>query len=263
LALLRDLTAQGHSIGLVAALPIDALESMLEKGRMNPSASSNRPERIVRGGDTVAVMLEKCLRSTEQLDRQQLELDLGRASTMFALHELLDELIGPLMERVGNRWRTGELRPAQEHMATDAVRAFLSARRASYTPREDGPVIVVTTPSGQTHEIGALMVSLIARASGWNDIYLGPNLPADDIVAAVMKSRAKGLALSIVYPSEDGRIENELAFLRQQLPAGTRVFVGGRAADSYGDALQHMGAKLFHRLADFRETLEGHSAPHR
>lgn len=175
---------------------------------------------------------------------------------MLSLPELLDGLIGPLMECVGNRWRTGELRPAHEHMAADVVRAYLSSRRAMYAPAAGAPVIVVTTPTGQSHEIGALMVSLIARAEGWNDVYLGPNLPAEEIVAAVMKSGAKALALSIVYPSDDARVETELGFLRQQLPPGTQVFVGGRAAIAYGDAVRRLGAKLFHRIADFRETLE-------
>lgn len=255
LTLLRDATAQGHSIGLIAGLSSAALRALLEEDRTNQRVTPTRSEKNVYAESSATELLENCLRATKQLDRHQLEMHLNRASTVLSIHDLLDGLVGPLMERVGSHWRTGELRPSDEHMATDVVRTFLSARRATYTPSDGAPVIVVTTPIGQVHEIGALMVSMMARAEGWKDIYLGPNLPADDIVAAVMKSNAKALALSIVYPANDARIENELAFLHQQLPAGTQVFAGGRAADAYRDAILHMGAKLFYRLAEFREAL--------
>lgn len=255
LMLLRDATAQGHSIGLIAGLTTDALESLLEPGVTSQRILPTPTERNIRSEYPAEELLEACLRSTEQMDRHQLEMHFNHASTVLSIHELLDRLVAPLMERVGNLWRTGGLRPSHEHMATDVVRAFLSARRATYAPADGAPAIVVTTPTGQLHEIGALMASLVARAEGWNDTYLGPNLPAEDIVAAVLKCGAKALALSIVYPSDDGRIENDLAFLSQQLPLGTRVFVGGRAADAYSNAIQRSGARLFHCLADFRESL--------
>lgn len=254
LSLLRDVTAQGHSIGLIAGLPTETLESMLEAVGAGPLTAAAPTERTAGAEESVAAIVQQCLRSVEQLDNRQLQFDLDRASTAFSLPQLLDGIIGPLMEQVGDLWRTGGLRPAHEHIATDVVRTFLAARRAAYTPVEGAPAIVVTTPTGQLHEIGALMVSLVARAEGWNDIYLGPNLPADDIAAAVVKCGAKALALSIACRSDDGRIENDLAFLSQQLPPGTRVFVGGRAADAYSDAIQRMGAKLFHSIAHFRES---------
>jgi methanogenic corrinoid protein MtbC1 len=49
---------------------------------------------------------------------------------------------------------------------------------------ESAPKILVTTPQGQLHELGALIVSAVASTEGWNVTYLGPNLPAEEIVGA-------------------------------------------------------------------------------
>lgn len=41
-----------------------------------------------------------------------------------SLHNLLDKLLMPLMQKIGDLWQRGELRPIHEHMATAVVRSF-------------------------------------------------------------------------------------------------------------------------------------------
>ncbi|MCC6152360.1 MAG: cobalamin B12-binding domain-containing protein [Candidatus Hydrogenedentes bacterium] len=255
LNLLRVATEQGQSIGLIARLKLGELEELVKDDASSnavvPRHYQTRSPQLT-AGDVVVASIE-CIKV---LDRAGLETLLGRAATVLSVHALLETVVGPLMDHVGALWRTGELRPAHEHLASDTVRAFLSARRAAYGANPTAPVIVATTPAGQTHEIGALMVSLLACADGWNDMYLGPNLPAEDIVAAVTSSGARVLALSIVYPGDDPRIEGEFAFLQRYLPKDVSVFVGGRAATHYLTAIQRIGAAYYETLSDFRDALE-------
>ncbi|MCC6796041.1 MAG: MerR family transcriptional regulator [Candidatus Hydrogenedentes bacterium] len=255
LNLMRIATEQGQSIGLIANLSLAKLEAMIGlDSALSPVTRVNvvRQDLAEDAAEIVAAGIE----SVRNLDRPRLEMLLGRAATNLPVHALLETVVGPIMDHIGSLWRTGELRPTHEHLASDTVRAFLSARRTAYGTNQNAPVIVVTTPAGQTHEIGALMVSLLACADGWNDMYLGPNLPAEDIVAAVVKSGARALALSIVYPGDDPRIESEFGFLRRHLPENTRVFTGGRAAAHYLPAIDRLGAGYYATLTEFRNALE-------
>lgn len=255
LTLMRIATQQGQSIGLIANLPLAKLEAMIGENAAQGLSNQVKTGRQDVANDA-AEIVSASIESIRNLDRPRLETLLGRAASSFPVPALLETVIGPIMDRVGSLWRTGELRPTHEHLASDTVRAFLSARRAAYGSNLNAPVIVVTTPAGQTHEIGALMVSLLACADGWNDMYLGPNLPAEDIIAAVVKSGARALALSIVYPGDDPRIEAELAFLRRHLPENVSVFTGGRAAAQYMPAIERLGAGYYATLNEFRNALE-------
>jgi hypothetical protein len=72
--------------------------------------------------------------------------------------------------------------------------------------------------------------------------YLGPSLPAEEIAGAARQNRARAVALSLVYPSDDPHLEPELAKLRSALDDRTALLVGGRAASAYGGMLDRVGA---------------------
>ena len=120
----------------------------------------------------------------------------------------------------------------------------------------DGPALLVTTPSSQTHELGALMAAVIAARAGWRVMYLGPMLPADEIAFAADLTRARAVALSIAYPADDTRLPAQLLRLRAQLQPGVPIFAGGAAASGYKRALERIGAVLPDTLADFDRDLE-------
>jgi methanogenic corrinoid protein MtbC1 len=99
-------------------------------------------------------------------------------------------VIVSLLHRVGERWYEGSLRIAQEHLASAVVRGFLGSQREVFDYPETAPTLVVTTPAGQLHELGALVVATAAASEGWRATYLGPNLPAEEIAGAAEQDEA-------------------------------------------------------------------------
>lgn len=106
----------------------------------------------------------------------------------------------------------------------------------------NGPGLVIATPAGQHHEIGAMLAAAAAAAAGWRVIYMGADLPADSIATAVEMTGARAVALSIIYPDDDPRLAEELRELRRLLPDRVTVIVGGQAAGRYRGVLEEMGA---------------------
>jgi len=180
---------------------------------------------------------------------------LEQAAFSLSRSSLIDQLVLPLMTEVGRRWETGAFRVAHEHLASSAVRSLLGRMLTGSAQSESAPLLISTTLARQIHEIGALATAVAAATEGWNVTYLGPNLPAEEILAAVTRQRPRVLALSIVYPGDDPRLAEELEMLGRHLPADIRLLVGGRAASGYLRAIESAGGKHLAAMEDFRTEL--------
>jgi DNA-binding transcriptional MerR regulator/methylmalonyl-CoA mutase cobalamin-binding subunit len=240
LDLLRRATESGRRIGDVAQLSLVELQSLLQgdRGASVPSAlRSDAPP------SATAAHLAACLTAVQRLDAAALEVALAAASRSLSLPLLLREVIGVLVMEIGERWRTGALRPCHEHMATAQIRFFLG-NLLLHSPMTSGsgPILLVATPVGQRHELGALMVAVIAAQAGWFPLYLGADVPSDEIAFAATERAVAAVALSICYPADDTRLPDALRRLRRQLPDAMALLVGGAAAAGYRATLAEIGA---------------------
>ena len=114
----------------------------------------------------------------------------------------------------------------------------------------------MTTPPGQEHELGALVVAACAGAEGWRATYLGPELPAESIARSVRQLNARAVALSLTYQDQEpAELAEELRRLAAALPAGTALLVGGLAAGAVEDALDEIGAERVNDLNALRSHL--------
>jgi DNA-binding transcriptional MerR regulator/methylmalonyl-CoA mutase cobalamin-binding subunit len=238
LGLLREITQAGHSIGLVAKLPTEQLRTLAAQAA-GESGSSNRGRTSSSGATP---LLDKCIAAVRALDAGALEGTLRRASTSLGAQGLLQRVIAPLAQAMGELWRDGSITAAHEHFASAVIRIFLGHAAKPFAGVEGAPALVVATPSGQLHELGALLAGAAAANLGWHVTYLGASLPAAEIAGAARQNRARAVALSLVYPEDDPRLEGELARLRELLPAETVLLAGGRAMAAYRDALEKVAA---------------------
>jgi len=245
LVCLRDAVAAGHSIGMIAGMATEDLKALTERS----------PDRrhVASAGD----FLSDCIRAMRELDVEMLEGSLIRATAVMGVDQFLTDLVLPLLANLNQGWEDGTIGIAQEHLATAVLRTQLDRIRVSLQAPPDAPRLLVTTPQGQTHEIGALLVAITAAREGWHVTYLGPNLPASEITSACNITGANAVALSLVYPEGEPQVESELRNLRQSLGRGFPIIVGGRARDSYLDVLRDIDAITEAGFETIRETL-GH-----
>jgi len=200
-------------------------------------------------------LLEACLVAVQRIDASALSRGLRRAAAHLSRPSLLSGVITPLMQKVGDGWADGSFRIMHEHFASNVVKGFLWEMIRSVPNNEQAPRMVVTTPAGQLCEIGAMTTAVAAADCGWNALYFGPNLPAEEIAAAVLHEQAGAVALSISCPTRVDLLEHELAALRQSLGDGVPVFVGGRAAATYQPAISTAGGRCFRSLREFTDFL--------
>ncbi|HHP7235394.1 MAG TPA: MerR family transcriptional regulator [Desulfobacterales bacterium] len=253
LRLLKAAVDAGHSISQVSALETEALSELVD--RALPLEEPAEPVgRDVP--DEVANVLDEALEAVTELDARRLERVLEQAAVKFTRPVLLQDVILPLFYRIGEQWAAGRVKIIGEHMATIVARTLLWDMLRTVEIAETAPRVVLATPAGQWHELGVLVAALVAADAGWQPVYFGPNLPAEEIAAAVSHTGARALALGITHRLDDNRLATELKKVRRFVGSRLPIFVGGRVTEALGATLAAVGAKPIAGLDAFRTELD-------
>ena len=251
---LRRLTDRGHAIGQVAGLPLDELIRLDETS----SGAEDRPAGGSRS-DSVQLAVEAALRATRRFDSVELQAVLERAAVTLGVPAFLEEVVSPAIERIGHGWSEGSVSVAQEHMSTAVFRRVLSWLLGVYEVGGDAKRVVVATPPGQVHELGALLVAVTAAAAGWKVTYLGPDVPAADLASAARETRASLVALSVVYAEDNPGLSTAIREVRSALAEDVRLIVGGAASSRIRGRTEATGAVVVDTLGEFRTLLRQQS----
>jgi DNA-binding transcriptional MerR regulator/methylmalonyl-CoA mutase cobalamin-binding subunit len=250
LDLLKRATEDGETIGQIAGLSDQELAQMV--AAVPTSAPGELAGKTATSTDN---FLKAALDSVSELNEADLESTLLRAAAALGQPVFIDKLLAPLLEELGQRWNSGEIRVAQEHLASAVIRSVLGDMVLTHRADDRSPLLIATTPAGQQHEFGALIVAVTATACGWRSMYLGPNLPAEEIASSAGEAGADVIALSLVYPEDDPRLNLELSRLRRLTGPHTKILVGGRAIGAYETVLDEIKAIQVHDIGQLRELL--------
>lgn len=220
LRLLRKLVESGHSIGGIAKLHEADLRHMAaaSSAPLARTAAHHLPELRTR-----------VMAAIERLRTEEAEQLLSRAALSTEPREFLDTVVAPIMIEIGDRWKAGDLRIVHEHACSAVMRGLLFSLMRLYPASDAMRRVVVGTPAKEEHELGALMVAMLAAMHGWSVLYLGPDLPADEIAYAVNDIRAELLMLSVTNLTPKAS-QREVAAIEERIPSRVRILVGGRAA---------------------------------
>jgi MerR family transcriptional regulator, light-induced transcriptional regulator len=247
LRLLRQVTDAGRNISQVAQLSLEELQRLATE---DVRADATQP----RNG--VGSYRDRCLAAAERLDGESVHATLMRAVVSLRPTEFLDDVLMPLLREVGERWHAGDLSPAQEHVVSVSARRVVTWLVDAYEAPEEAPVLLVTTVSGEQHEFGALMASIVGLDAGWRVVYLGTSLPAAEVVKSARLVNATVVALSAVNRGESETPLEEFRRIRVALPATVSVVLGGAGAVARRTPLEKAGAVVLESAAELRALLE-------
>lgn len=240
LGLLRHATHSGHSISHVAKLPTGKLKALVVENETR--ATRGVPGKAAPAAKPGQALVEECVAAIRELNSRALEEVMNRAGLALGSQGFLQNVVVPLTQVLGDLWRDGVVKAAHEHFASAAIRAFLAGAVKPFAIPDTAPRLLVATPPGQLHELGAVIVSAAATNQGWHVTYLGTSLPAVEIAGAALQNQCRAVALSIVYPQDDPHLPDELIQLRRYLPGQIAILAGGRAASAYSEVLKQIGA---------------------
>ena len=236
LRLLNQAVASGHSIGRIAALD----ESRLR--RLTEAAVPPAPAAPAAADFSAALA---------RFDSVSVDRELARLAAVLPPSDLVRNVVLPTLRDVGAQWNRRGGGIAREHVMSAAMAHLLGSFLRVHARPEAAVRLLFATPSGDRHEIGILGAAMLAASQGLGVSYLGPDLPASEILEAV---RAAGdvsvLVLGATLPTR--LLARELRTIVRDLPGAVELWAGGSGAEHHRRLLSERGLVL----GDFDAYLE-------
>jgi DNA-binding transcriptional MerR regulator/methylmalonyl-CoA mutase cobalamin-binding subunit len=223
LTLLKNAVDRGHSIGRIAALSDEKLLALLNRS----AELASRPEKTAVGASST-VEWNRIIEAIERYDYAETDREISRLAALLMPQELIHQVMVPLMTEVGDRWHKGRFNIAQEHMISAVLNNLLGSLIRMYT-REDTPCrILFAAPAGEQHVFGIMTAAMLAARGGLGIIYLGAEMPAEDILDAATKGKVSGVVLGVKGVNGRDTTIQHLKTLAQNLPRHIELWIGGQ-----------------------------------
>ncbi len=156
------------------------------------------------------------------------------------------EVLLPAQVEVGRLWHDGEIGIAEERVLTGTTQRLLPqlARRLEQSA-DRGMTAITAAVRGNTHDIAMRVVSDFLEADGWRVVFLGPDVPPEEVQRAVEYFDGRLVVLSASLTTQLGDLEETINVLRELPEHSPRILVGGLALDGAPDLWRRLGADAY------------------
>jgi methylmalonyl-CoA mutase cobalamin-binding subunit len=172
---------------------------------------------------------------------------LTRAQGALGLAACLDDVLLPAMRQVGLWWQTGRCDVEQEHLATEASRAWLETLAAyAPAPARPTPIVLACGPT-DLHTIGLEALATLLRYQQWTVRLLGAKTSVPALETAI---RATGAGAAVIVSHLNSGRARAIQSLHAANVLGVEVFYAGNAFTSTRSRRNLPGTYLGTRLQD-------------
>jgi MerR family transcriptional regulator, light-induced transcriptional regulator len=160
--------------------------------RPGPALSGPRPLSAFRAALVDALV---------SLDEARAERVLAEAHAIHAVEDVVLDLMHHTIVDIGMLWHDGKIATTTEHFASCYLQGRLRQLMALSGQVRSGPSVIVACAPLDQHDLGAMMLAVMLRRSGFQVYYVGANTPVEDL--ATMAKALKPAAVMISASSVD------------------------------------------------------------
>jgi methanogenic corrinoid protein MtbC1 len=153
------------------------------------------------------------------------------------------QVLLPAQREVGRLWHQGEISIAEEHMVTSTTQRAMAvvASQASPAPG-NGRTVVVAAVAGNIHDVGLRALADLYQIAGWRVIYVGSDVPMQDLPLLLTFYEADLLMLGATLATHVPRVEQTIAAIRARCERPVKIIVGGAAFDEASNLWRTVGS---------------------
>ena len=168
--------------GLSISRAVNLWQTLLQDGQdplEMPQYLDAVPTPILRFdlGESISELRASWVQTCLLFEEQQAEALLAQAFALYPLEAVCFEVLQKGLSEIGTGWYSGEVTVQQEHFASAmATRRLETLLAATPPPTRGGRILIGCAPSDD-HTFSALLLSLLLRRMGFDVVYLGANIP--------------------------------------------------------------------------------------
>ncbi len=190
-----------------------------------------------RASDDLVSRLEEAI---DAFDGAGADAAMDDVFARFDVPRALDEVVLPVLRRVGDGWQDDPRVIAREHFATNTLRPRLQ-RLLRAPARSDARSCLAAAPEGEDHDLGVLASAVVAANAGWRVHYLGARMPTAAMERSAVELDPDVVLIGSIFRSHAEQFLAERpGFGRAAVVLGGPGFVPGDAAAIPGSVV-HQG----------------------
>ncbi|MGV3504113.1 MAG: MerR family transcriptional regulator [Adhaeribacter sp.] len=198
---------------------------------MSPEQIAQEVLQVAGATASGPLQLNALLMAMIEMDEERFDKVLSTVILQKGLEQAMLEIICPLLVKTGLLWQVGSITPAQEHFVSSLIRQKLYVAIDGQLPVDKSAVyrFLLYLPEGELHETGLLFSNYLLRARGHHVMYLGQNLPFEDLKTCLQYYQPHFICTAFTYLPERDQVQgyvNQLAALAPE----TWIYVGGHLA---------------------------------
>ncbi|MES2882033.1 MAG: MerR family transcriptional regulator [Bacteroidota bacterium] len=165
-----------------------------------------------------------------ELDSRGFEKILNSHIQQKGIEETITSIIFGFLEKVGMLWQTNKIAPVQEHLFSNIIRQKLisAIEELPFADRQH-PLFVLMLPEQEYHEMGLLYVYYLLRKNNIPVIYLGANVPVNDLKILIGKKSPAYIYLHLTASLKLYTLHKYLSLLSQVAPPASIIISGSVA----------------------------------
>lgn len=200
-----------------------------------------------------AELIAAFLAASQRCDTDGIRAELGRATEILGLGGCVDAVLLPAMRQIGEWWESGRCDITQEHLTTEAARAWLDKNSAfAPIPTMRNPVVLACGP-GDLHTLGLEALALLLRHKGWPCRVLGARTSTASLTTAAAATGAAGVVIVAHLPTGRRRALASITAIHElRIP----IFYAGNSFSAARRRLHLPGTFLGNRLEDAATVID-------
>jgi DNA-binding transcriptional MerR regulator len=185
--------------------------------------SQAQQERVIN--DLIQYMIDMSLDKFEAVLDEYIRIK--------GIEKCINYIIFPFMERIGVLWITGHINPAQEHLVSNIIRQkLIVGTEAVISHIQLNKTGLLFLPEGEFHELGLLFIHFLLKSRGVKVLYLGANVPIDDVEYVIQIKKPDFLYTHLTSVSHGFNFERFMTQATRKF-ATTPLVVSGRLASAF------------------------------
>ncbi len=178
-------------------------------------------------------IVNELIQSMIDLDIEKLEETIDRYISAKGIERTITQIIFPFLEKIGVLWVTNHINPGQEHLVTNVIRQKLivGIDQVKSSLKVDKSILLFL-PEGEHHEMGLLFLHYLLKSRGVNVIYLGANVPMNDVEYVLKLKQPDYLFSHLTAVSHKFNFDKFLAAATQKID-DVPLIISGQIAQSY------------------------------
>jgi DNA-binding transcriptional MerR regulator len=159
------------------------------------------------------------IQSIIKLDTSEIEKILEEEYQEKGVLRLYQETITPLLVRIGELWQLNTLNISHEHLFSNTLRKFIIVKTNEVKAEKQlNKSVLIFLTKGEHHEIPILFYNYFLKSFGWDSIYLGANVPTEDLRLAVIQKSPDLVFTSMIINVTGDRFHRKLDSLLEIIP---------------------------------------------